>query len=163
MDPEEEVCVPEMMTETHQEAIEMETEVYVDDDGESSEKVVHSQQSESTANVTSVELEDANVIENETVITLMGEENVDTTSEEASLNQDDLQEDEDEKEPLSYELQQGFRILKELMSETNKSLNWPFMEPVDTEQLGLWDYYERVSRPMWLKKSKYKFFFCFVV
>ena len=60
----------------------------------------------------------------------------------------------DEREPLSYELEQGNRILKEIMSEANKSVNWAFMEAVDAEKMGLYDYYERIKKPMWLKKSE---------
>ena len=61
---------------------------------------------------------------------------------------------EDNRPPLSVELQQGFRILKELMSDINKAINWPFQDPVDAEKLGLDDYYDKVTHPMWLKRSE---------
>ncbi len=57
-------------------------------------------------------------------------------------------------ESLSYELEQGSRILREIMSEANKSVNWPFMEAVDADKMGLYDYYDRIKKPMWLKKSE---------
>ncbi|XP_031557162.1 mucin-5AC-like [Actinia tenebrosa] len=49
---------------------------------------------------------------------------------------------------LSYELQQGYRIYVELLADSNRNVTWPFMEPVDAESLGLWDYYERIKEPM---------------
>ncbi|XP_014675147.1 PREDICTED: uncharacterized protein KIAA2026-like [Priapulus caudatus] len=58
---------------------------------------------------------------------------------------------------LSEELQQGYRILKEFMSDVNKSVNRLFMDEVDVEELQLWDYHERVKDPIWLKKMKQKF------
>lgn len=83
-----------------------------------------------------------------------GEEKIEDMSDgpEAEMSVSDSE--ENEKEPLSYELQQGFRILREIMSDGNKSLNWPFMEPVDSEGMGLQDYASRIKEPMWLKKSK---------
>jgi hypothetical protein len=63
---------------------------------------------------------------------------------------------QEEKIPnINYELQQGYRILRELLSDANKSLNFPFIDEVDVEKLGLWDYYDKIDHPMWLKKSKY--------
>ncbi|XP_064634426.1 uncharacterized protein LOC135492146 isoform X2 [Lineus longissimus] len=65
---------------------------------------------------------------------------------------------EEEQVPfMSYELQQGYRILRELLSDANKSLNFPFIEEVDVEKLGLWDYYEKIEQPMCLKKMKENF------
>ncbi len=63
-------------------------------------------------------------------------------------------EDEKEEDQMDVGLQQGLRILKEIMSEANKSVNWPFMNAVDAEKLGLYDYYDKVKKPMWLKRSK---------
>lgn len=62
-----------------------------------------------------------------------------------------------EESPLSYELQQGYRILRELMTDSIKSVNWPFMYRVDDSYPETHDYYERVQKPMWLMRSKYKF------
>ena len=60
---------------------------------------------------------------------------------------------DDEKYPLSYELQQGHRILHEIMTDGNKSVNWPFMRAVDAAQDGCQDYYDKIRRPIWLSKS----------
>ena len=54
----------------------------------------------------------------------------------------------------SQELHQGFRILNEILSDSNKHLNWPFIEPVDSTQDGCQDYYELIETPMWLSKSE---------
>ena len=62
---------------------------------------------------------------------------------------------QDNREPLSPELLHGQRILKEIMSDSNKSVNWPFVYAVDDTEEGLEDYYERVKQPMWLQKSTY--------
>ncbi|XP_041367368.1 uncharacterized protein KIAA2026-like [Gigantopelta aegis] len=63
----------------------------------------------------------------------------------------------EERTPMSYELQQGERILRELMSDTNKHFNWPFIDAVDASIPELSDYYERVKSPMWLRKMQEKF------
>ena len=55
---------------------------------------------------------------------------------------------------LSYELQQGYRVYIELLSDSNRNVTWPFLEPVDAEAQGLWDYHERVKQPMSFSKSK---------
>lgn len=55
--------------------------------------------------------------------------------------------------PLSYELQQGLRILKELMSDSNKSVNLHFLGPVDDGHPETADYYEKIKKPIWLGKS----------
>ena len=53
-----------------------------------------------------------------------------------------------------YELTQMRKLVREMVSDHYKSSNWPFLDPVDVEALKLWDYPERVKKPMWLKKSK---------
>jgi hypothetical protein len=58
-------------------------------------------------------------------------------------------------ENMSYELQQGYRILRELMTDSNKSFVGPFLNAVDASAVGCADYYERIKRPMWMKRSKY--------
>lgn len=64
-----------------------------------------------------------------------------------------LDDDDDRnKTPLNEELRNGLRILKEIMSDINKSLNWPFMEAVDTVDVP--EYYDRIETPMWLRRSK---------
>ena len=57
-------------------------------------------------------------------------------------------------EPLSYELYQGYRILRELMTDVNRSINWPFINKVDPEASDAFDYYDRVKDPIWLNKSE---------
>lgn len=66
-------------------------------------------------------------------------------------------ESDTEKTPLINELQHGYRILCELMSDSNKAVNWPFLNAVDDSLPELEDYYERIPRPMWMKKSKLYF------
>ena len=61
---------------------------------------------------------------------------------------------ENSEDATSEELQQGFRILKELMSDSKKSVNWPFMWPVDSSLPDTADYYEKIPKPMWLNKSE---------
>ena len=63
-------------------------------------------------------------------------------------------EDEDywDKEPLIPELQEGYRILKELMSTACKTSNWPFLNEIKAEEVP--DYHEKIKTPMWLGKSK---------
>ncbi|XP_074660494.1 uncharacterized protein LOC141912956 [Tubulanus polymorphus] len=56
---------------------------------------------------------------------------------------------------MDYELQEGYRILKEMMAISNKTLNWPFIDPVDGQIYT--DYYERITKPIWLNKMKEKF------
>ena len=55
---------------------------------------------------------------------------------------------------LSYELQQGYRIYVELLAESNRNVTWPFLDPVDAESLGLWDYYDRIKEPMCFATSE---------
>ncbi|XP_050409997.1 uncharacterized protein KIAA2026 [Patella vulgata] len=64
---------------------------------------------------------------------------------------------EDGQPPLSDELKNGYRILRELMSDSNKAVNWPFMEAVDDSHPDTADYYEVVDNPMWLKRMREKF------
>ncbi|KAL9979823.1 hypothetical protein ACROYT_G017540 [Oculina patagonica] len=49
---------------------------------------------------------------------------------------------------LSPEVQQGYRVFIEMSADSYKNVTWPFMEPVDAEALGLWDYNERIKEPM---------------
>jgi len=55
---------------------------------------------------------------------------------------------------LSYELQQGYRILRELTCDSNKSFVGPFLNPVDSSSPDYVDYHKRIKRPVWLKQSK---------
>lgn len=78
--------------------------------------------------------------------------------EETEESKDNLVESIEKEEipeiPLNPELQQGFRILKELMSDTNKSVNWLFLDPVDASHPETADYYEKIKKPIWLHLSK---------
>jgi len=56
---------------------------------------------------------------------------------------------------MNYDLQQGYRILREIMSDTNKSVNWPFIDAIDASVRGCEDYYKRTKKPIWLWKSTY--------
>ncbi|XP_078658496.1 uncharacterized protein LOC144903892 [Branchiostoma floridae x Branchiostoma belcheri] len=57
----------------------------------------------------------------------------------------------------SHELQQGYRILREIMVDHYKNISWPFVNPVDVEGENLWDYNDRIKQPMCLRKIKDKF------
>lgn len=76
-------------------------------------------------------------------------------TEDGHSDQDDG--DMQEKAPLNYELQQGFRILKELMADGNKTVNWPFVDKVDDSYPETIDYFERIKHPMWLNKMEKRF------
>ncbi|XP_067052488.1 serine-rich adhesin for platelets-like [Acropora muricata] len=58
---------------------------------------------------------------------------------------------------LSYEVQQGYRVFVEMSGDSYKNVTWPFMEPVDAEALGLWDYHEKIKEPMSLHQIGCKF------
>lgn len=55
---------------------------------------------------------------------------------------------------LSPEVQQGYRVFMEMSADSYKNVTWPFLEPVDAEALGLWDYHERIKEPMSFYQSK---------
>ena len=63
----------------------------------------------------------------------------------------------------NIELQTGYKILKDLMADSNKNVNWPFMDPIDVSAPHLvGDYNEKIEKPIWLKFSKsFEFFFFF--
>ncbi|XP_060068222.1 mucin-2-like [Ylistrum balloti] len=81
------------------------------------------------------------------------EEEYDEVSTEINSNDEEV----DTRTALSPELQQGYRILKELMADSNKSVNWHFLEAVDDSHPETADYYERIKRPVWLGKMLDKF------
>lgn len=54
---------------------------------------------------------------------------------------------------LSYEVQQGYRVFMEMSADSYKNVTWPFLEPVDAEALGLWDYHEKIKEPMSFHES----------
>uniref|UniRef100_A0A1I8J6B5 Bromodomain-containing protein n=1 Tax=Macrostomum lignano TaxID=282301 RepID=A0A1I8J6B5_9PLAT len=47
-------------------------------------------------------------------------------------------------------------LLKDVTSAKHKSINWPFLEPVDVTALGLTDYYDVISQPMDLSTIRKK-------
>lgn len=55
---------------------------------------------------------------------------------------------------LSEELNLGYRILMELMSDYQKGSNAPFMEPIELDTDKNKDYLEVIKKPLWLKKIK---------
>jgi len=55
---------------------------------------------------------------------------------------------------FSYELQQGYRILRELTTDSNKSFVGPFVSPIDPTSPDYAEYHKRVKRPVWIKQSK---------
>ena len=55
---------------------------------------------------------------------------------------------------LNPEVQQGYRVFIEMSADSYKNVTWPFLEPVDTKALGLWDYHERIKEPMSFKQSQ---------
>ena len=57
---------------------------------------------------------------------------------------------------LSYEVQQGYRIFREMLSDPYRTITYPFLEPVDAEGMGLWDYHERIKEPMCFTTSEYR-------
>ncbi|KAJ8298929.1 hypothetical protein KUTeg_022989 [Tegillarca granosa] len=81
-----------------------------------------------------------------------GRTNEDGNSTEEAED-DDNDTDDSDSPSLNYELQQGYRILKELMAESNKSVNWPFIYKVDDSYPETSDYYEKIKNPIWLEKS----------
>lgn len=60
----------------------------------------------------------------------------------------------DARPPLSDELQQGLRILEDLMADSKKTNNFQFMDPVDPDDPQMKDYYQRIQEPMCLRTSK---------
>ena len=55
---------------------------------------------------------------------------------------------------MSHDLQQAFRILSELLTDSNKQTVWPFLEKIDPAATKAYDYYDKIKKPMWIKKSK---------
>ena len=64
-------------------------------------------------------------------------------------------EEKDEKHgQKNIELQTGYKILKDLMADSNKNVNWPFMDPIEVSAPNLVDdYHEKIEKPVWLKLS----------
>jgi hypothetical protein len=58
-------------------------------------------------------------------------------------------------ESMTYELQQGYRIFRQLLVDSNKSFVGPFLHPVDATALGCSDYYQRIKQPICLKQSNF--------
>lgn len=62
--------------------------------------------------------------------------------------------EEDATDPVKVELHAARRLLREIMHNNHKTVNWAFLDPVDTDALGLDDYHEKIKQPMWLNKSR---------
>ncbi|PAA84200.1 hypothetical protein BOX15_Mlig006432g3 [Macrostomum lignano] len=56
----------------------------------------------------------------------------------------------------SDEMRQCSALLRDVSSARQKSINWPFLEPVDVVALGLHDYYDIVTQPMDLSTMRKK-------
>ena len=75
-------------------------------------------------------------------------------SDERQMVEMEKGEKEDQKQS-SVELQTGFKILKDLMADSHKNVNWPFMEPIDVSAPDLAaDYHQKIEKPIWFKLSK---------
>ena len=72
---------------------------------------------------------------------------------EQSNNEEDLDTDTATEDKDLYELDQLYRIIQEVMSNANKHVNWPFIDAVDSNMEGCFDYYDCIKKPMWLNKS----------
>lgn len=106
---------------------------------------------------------DTEVLEEETVEVQEFLQEEEITEETMADDGEDGSSKEDEK-PLSYDLQQGFKILREIMGSNNKSITWAFIHAVDRNAIGCHDYYEKIKNPMWLMKSEWivlVWFVCF--
>lgn len=57
---------------------------------------------------------------------------------------------------MSVQLKYCYNFLKELLQKKHEAYAWPFYKPVDTEGLGLHDYYEIIKCPMDLTTIKIK-------
>lgn len=58
-------------------------------------------------------------------------------------------------EELSSDLKCAFKILSELLSDSNKQAVLPFLEKIDPVATQAFDYYDKIKKPMWLRKSKF--------
>jgi len=68
-----------------------------------------------------------------------------------SVDQDAVDQLSLKEEKSVLELHSAKMVLKSLIRE-NRPTCEPFLNAVDTEGLGLWDYHERVTSPMWLNR-----------
>lgn len=55
---------------------------------------------------------------------------------------------------LSYDLQNGYKILISLMGAGNRFVNKLFINPVDDNFPETAEYYNKIQNPMWMRKSK---------
>lgn len=60
------------------------------------------------------------------------------------------------KNKMSVQLKYCHAFLKELFTKKHEAYAWPFYKPVDTEELGLYDYYDIIKQPMDLKTVRMK-------
>lgn len=115
----------------------------------------------------SSEFEDSN-LENKVDEVDQNVYNLSNQQVDESERQMEGEEKEDAGDQPCVELQTGLRILKDLMADSNKNVNWPFMDPIAVSAPDLVDdYNQKIDRPIWLKLSKlekyHHFFFFFLV
>jgi len=80
-----------------------------------------------------------------------------TSASVSTASQTQLPKEQPESQPeltFSYELQQAYRIFRELTGDCNKSFVGPFVNPIDSSSPDYAEYHKRVKHPMWLKQSK---------
>ncbi|KAG1650418.1 hypothetical protein GQR58_028055 [Nymphon striatum] len=58
---------------------------------------------------------------------------------------------------LNDELKQAFRIIRDLMSDKAKNVNWPFKDAIDSSWPEAADYAQVIKKPMWLHKIRSNF------
>ncbi|XP_070200432.1 streptococcal hemagglutinin-like [Littorina saxatilis] len=77
-------------------------------------------------------------------------------TQDSAIEEED-QEEEEEKAPLSYELQEGWKILDYFLRKVDSNLTFHFRDAVDSSFPDTQDYYEKVKEPVWLNLMREKF------
>lgn len=77
-------------------------------------------------------------------------------NESAEVTQDWATEaEDDEQQPLNFELQEGWKILDYFLRKADSNLTEHFMNAVDNRFPETQNYYEKIKEPIWLTLSKY--------
>ena len=63
--------------------------------------------------------------------------------------------EDDEQQPLSFELQEGWKILDYFLRKADSNLTEHFMDAVDNRFPETQNYYDKIKEPIWLTLSKY--------
>ena len=80
----------------------------------------------------------------------MDRENERTEEESRSVSSNE------ESQQNNAELETGYKILCDLMAESRKAVNWPFMDSIEVSAPDLYESYKkRIENPVWLKLSKF--------